>query len=111
MSNLKIVYTKFHEIVESYTSEINLSSTAQWLALIEKVRSRIDDDDSVLDDFPTEPSDNLEDWLFLYFFLNPDEYSQKIDVAGKVNTPSFCERVWSIQNQAGEILIEDRWPN
>jgi len=111
MSNLKIVYTKFHEIVESYTSEINLSSSAQWLALIEKVRSRIDDEDSVLDDMPIEPSDNLEDWLFLYFFLNPDEYSQKIDVAGKINKPSFSEQVWSIQNQAGEILIEERWPN
>lgn len=61
MSNLKIVYTEFHKIVESYTSEIDLSSSAQWTALIEKVRSRIDDDDSVLDDFPTEPSDNLED--------------------------------------------------
>ncbi|NBS75158.1 MAG: hypothetical protein EBS66_16965 [Betaproteobacteria bacterium] len=110
MSNLKIVYTEFHKIVESYTSEIDLSSSAQWTALIEKVRSRIDDDDSVLDDFPTEPSDNLEDWLFLYFFLNPEEYSQKIDLTGKINIPLRCERVWSIQNQAGEILIEDRWP-
>lgn len=110
MSNLKIVYTKFHKIVESYTSEIDLSSSAQWTALIAKVRSRIDDDDSVLDDFPIEPSDNLEDWLFLYFFLNPEEYSQKIDLTCKINIPSLCERVWSIQNQAGEILIEDRWP-
>ena len=106
MTNLKIIYSEIHSVTKIYADEIDLTDTAQWKALIEKVRSRIDDD-SILDDLPVEPSDNLEDWLFLYYFLNADEYRQKVDVAAQIENPFSCEREWVIQNRAGEILISD----
>ena len=110
MTKLKIIYSEIHSVTKIYADEIDLTDTAQWKSLIEKVRSRIDDD-SILDDLPVEPSDNLEDWLILYYFLNADEYPQKVDVAAEIENPFGCERQWEIQNQAGEILIEDRWSN
>ena len=106
MTNLKIIYSEIHSVTKIYADEIDLTDTAQWKALIEKVRSRIDDD-LILDDLPVEPSDNLEDWLFLYYFLNADEYRQKVDVAAQIENPFSCEREWVIQNRAGEILISD----
>ena len=110
MTNLKIIYTEIHRYKKTFINEIDVNSQEQWTALLEKVRARIDDD-SILDDLPVEPSDDLEDWLFLYYFLNADEYPQKIDVAAEIKNPFGCEREWEIQNQAGEILIEDRWSN
>ena len=106
MTNLKIVYTETHHVKKIYVEKIDLSSATQWTSLIEKVRSRIDDD-SYIDDLPIEPSDNLEDWLSLFYFLNADEYSQKVEAEVKIENPLICEREWSIQNQAGEILIQD----
>ena len=106
MTNLKIIYSETHRVKKIYADEIDPTHVAQWTALIEKVRSCIDDD-SILDDLPVEPSDELEDWLFLYYFLNADEYPQKIDIAAEIENPFVCERAWAIQNQAGEILIED----
>ena len=107
MTNLKIIYTEIHRVKKTYVDEIDISSATQWTALIEKVRSRIGDDDFVLDDFPVEPSENLDDWLFLYQFLYSGEYSQTIDGVGTIENPFDCEREWSIQNQKGEVLLSD----
>jgi hypothetical protein len=106
MTNLKIIYSETHRVKKIYADEIDPTNVAQWTALIEKVRSCIDDD-SILDDLPVEPSDELEDWLFLYYFLNPEDYPQKVDVAAEIENRFNCEREWSIQNQAGEIFIQD----
>ena len=106
MKNLKIVYTETHQVKKIYVEEIDLRSSTQWKSLIDKVRSRIDDD-SYIEDLPTEASDNLEDWLSLFYFLNADEYSQKVEAEDEIETSVICEREWSIQNQVGEILIQD----
>ncbi len=106
MTKLKIIYTEIHRVKKTYVQEIDLSSATQWTALIEKVRSRIDDN-FVLDDLPVEPSENLEDWLFLYQFLNADEYSQKTEAAVEIENPMDCEREWSIQNHKGKVLLSD----
>jgi hypothetical protein len=106
MTKLKIIYTEIHRFKKTYVQEIELSSATHWTALIEKVRSRIDDD-FVLDDLPVEPSENLEDWLFLYQFLNADEYSQKTEAAVEIENPMDCEREWSIQNHKGKVLLSD----
>ena len=106
MTKLKIFYTEIHRVRKTYVEEIDLSSCTQWTALIEKVRSRIDDD-FVLDDLPNEPSENLEDWLFLYQFLDGDEYPQKIEDSDASGNPLDCEREWSIQNSKGEVLLSD----
>ena len=81
MTNLKIIYSEIHSVTKIYADEIDLTNTAQWKALIEKVRSRIDDD-SILDDLPVEPSDNLEDWLLLYYFLDAEERTHVMVVNG-----------------------------
>jgi hypothetical protein len=107
MTNLKIIYTEIHRVKKTYVKEIDLSSATQWTALIEKVRSRIGEDDLVLDDLPIEPSENLDDWLFLYQFLYADEYSQTIDAVGEIENPLDCEREWSIQNLKGDVLLAD----
>jgi hypothetical protein len=107
MTKLKIFYTETHRVKKTYVAEIDLSSAAKWTALIEKVRSRIGDDDFVLDDFPVEPSENLDDWLFLYQFLNADEYSKEIEGSDSSKNEVDCERAWSIQNQKGEVLVAD----
>jgi hypothetical protein len=107
MTKLKIFYTEIHRVKKTYVEEIDLSSATQWTALIEKVRSRIGDDDFVLDDFPIEPSENLDDWLFLYQFLYSDEYSQTMNAVGQIDNPFDCEREWSIQNKKGEVLLSD----
>ncbi|MBJ7280050.1 MAG: hypothetical protein JHD08_05650 [Candidatus Nanopelagicales bacterium] len=107
MTKLKIFYTEIHRVKKTYVEEIDLSSATQWTALIEKVRSRIGDDDFVLDDFPVEPSENLDDWLFLYQFLNADEYSKQIEGSDSSNNEADCEREWSIQNKKGEVLLSD----
>lgn len=104
MTKLKIFYTEIHRVKKTYVDEIDISSATQWTALIAKVRSRIDDD-SVLDDLPIEPSENLDDWLFLYQFLNADEYSQKIEVAVGIEKPLDCEREWSIQNLKAKCYL------
>jgi hypothetical protein len=106
MNKLKIFYTETHRVKKTYVEEIDLSSPTQWTALIEKVRSRIDDD-FVLDDLPIEPSKNLDDWLFLYQFLDADEYSKKIEDAVANENPLDCEREWSIQNTKGKVLLSD----
>lgn len=106
MTKLKIFYTETHRVKKTYVEEIDLSSAAQWTALIEKVRTRIDDD-FVLDDLPSEPSENLDDWLFLYQFFDGDEYSQKIERIDSSKNDADCERKWSIQNQKGEVLLSD----
>jgi len=106
MTKLKIIYTEIHRVKKTYVEEIDLNSATQWTALIEKVRSRIDDD-FVLDDLPVEPSENLEDWLLLYQFLNADEYSQKTEAAVEIENPMDCEREWSIQNHKGKVLLSD----
>ena len=49
MTKLKIFYTEIHRVKKTYVEEIDLSSAAQWTALIEKVRNLIDDE-FVLDD-------------------------------------------------------------
>lgn len=108
MTNLKIIYTEIHRYKKTFINEIDVNSQEQWTALLEKVRARIDDHEDI-DVLPVEPSKNLEDWLYLYFYLNPEDYSQKIDVSGEIENPLDSERVWSIQNQDGEIYIEDRW--
>ena len=106
MTKLKIFYNEIHRVKKTYVEEIDLSSPTQWTALIEKVRSRIDDD-FVLDDLPIEPSENLDDWLFLYQFLDADEYSQRIEDAVANENPLDCEREWSIQNPKGKVLLSD----
>ena len=106
MTKLKIIYTEIHRVRKTYVEEIDLSSSTQWTAWIEKVRSRIDDD-FVLDDLPIEPSENLDDWLFLYQFLDADEYSQRIEDAVANENPLDCEREWSIQNPKGKVLLSD----
>jgi hypothetical protein len=106
MTKLKIFYTEIHKVKKTYVEEIDLSSAAQWTALIEKVRNLIDDD-FVLDDLPIEPSENLEDWLFLYQFLDSAEYSKEIEDSDSSKNEADCEREWSIQNQKGEVLIAD----
>lgn len=106
MTKLKIFYTEIHRVRKTYVEEIDLSSSIQWTALIEKVRSRIEDD-FVLDDLPIEPSENLDDWLFLYQFLDADEYSQKIEDAVANGNPLDCERAWSIRNPKGKVLLSD----
>ena len=108
MTNLKIIYTDIHRYKKTFINEIDVNSQEQWTALLEKVRARIDDHADI-EDLPVEPSKKLEDWLDLYFYLNPEDYSQKIDVSAEIENPFVCEREWAIQNQAGEILIEDRW--
>ena len=107
MTKLKIFYTETHRVKKTYVAEIDLSSAAKWTALIEKVRSRIGDDDFVLDDFPVEPSENLDDWLFLYQFLSANEYSKEIECSDSSKNEADCEREWSIQNQKGEVLLSD----
>jgi len=107
MTKLKIFYTEIHRVKKTYAEEIDLSSATQWTTLIEKVRSRIGDDDFVLDDFPVEPSENLDDWLFLYQFLNANEYSQNIENAVEIENSMDCEREWSIQNHNGKVLLAD----
>ena len=107
MTKLKIFYSEIHKVKKTYVEEIDLSSATQWTALIEKVRSRIGDDDFVFDDFSAEPSENLDDWLFLYQFLNADEYSKEIEGSDSSKNESDCERAWSIQNQKGEVLVAD----
>ena len=107
MTKLKIFYSEIHKVKKTYVEEIDLSSATQWTALIEKVRSLIDDD-FLLDDLPIEPSENLSDWLFLYHqFLNADEYSKEIEGSDSSKNESDCERAWSIQNQKGEVLVAD----
>lgn len=106
MTKLKILYTEIHRIKKTYVEEIDLSSSTQWTALIEKVRNRIGDD-FVLDDLPIEPSENIEDWLFLYQFLDGGEYSQKNESLDSSKNDADCEREWSIQNQKGEVLLSD----
>ena len=107
MTNLKIIYSEIRKVKRIYSDEIDLTDTAQWTALIEKVRSRTGDD-SIVDDLPVEPSDNLEDWLLLYYFLDAEDYHQKVGLAVEIEKPFTCEREWVIQNQTGEILISDR---
>lgn len=107
MTKLKIFYTEIHRVSKTYVEEIDLSSTTQWTALIEKVRGRIGDDDFVLDDFPVEPSENLDDWLFLYQFLSANDYNKEIECSGSSKNEAYCEREWSIQNQKGEVLLSD----
>ena len=107
MTKLKIIYSEIHSVTKIYADEIDLTNTAKWKALIEKVRSSIDDD-SILDDLPVEPSDDLEDWLLLYYFLDAEDYHQKVGLAVEIEKPFTCEREWVIQNQTGEILISDR---
>ena len=106
MTKLKIIYTEIHRVKKTYFEEIDLSSTAQWTGLIEKVRSRIDDD-SIIKDLPDEPSDNLEYWLFLYQFLNAHEYSKEIEDSDRSKNEADCEREWLIQNNKGDVLIAD----
>lgn len=106
MKNLKIVYTETHHVKKLYVEKIDPTSLTQWASLIEKVRSRIDDD-SFIDDLPTEPSDDLEDWLTLFYFLDADDYSQKVESEAEIEKSLICEREWSIKNQDGEILIQD----
>jgi hypothetical protein len=106
MTKLKIFYTEIHKVKKTYVEEIDLSSAAQWTALIEKVRNLIDDD-FVLDDLPIEPSENLSDWLFLYQFLYSADYSKEIEDSDSSKNEADCEREWSIQNQKGEVLIAD----
>jgi len=106
MTKLKIIYTEIHRVKKTYVEEIDLSSTAQWTGLIEKVRSRIDDD-SIIKDLPDEPSDNLEYWLFLYQFLNAHEYSKEIEDSDRSKNEADCEREWLIQNNKGDVLIAD----
>jgi hypothetical protein len=108
MKNLKIIYTEIHRYKKTFINEIDVNSQEQLTALLEKVRARIDDHADI-EDLPVEPSKKLEDWLDLYFYLNSEDYFQKIDVSGEIENPLDCERVWSIQNQDGEIYIEDRW--
>ena len=103
MTKLKIFYTEIHKVKKTYVEEIDLSSATQWTALIQKVRSRIGDDDFVLDDFPVAPSENLDDWLFLYQFLYSADYSKEIEDSDSSKNEADCEREWSIKNQAGEI--------
>ena len=74
--------------------------------MIEKVRNLIDDD-FVLNDLPIELSENLEDWLILYQFLDSAEYSKEIEDSDSSKNEADCEREWSIQNQKGEVLIAD----
>jgi hypothetical protein len=106
MTKLKIIYTEIHRVKKTYVDEIDLSSTAQWTALIKKVRSRIDDD-SIIEDLPDDPSDNLEYWLFLYQLLSAHEYSNEIEDSDNSKNDSHFEREWSIQNQKGDVLIAD----
>ena len=106
MTKLKIFYTEIHRVKKTYVEEIDLSSAAQWTALIEKVRNLIDDE-FVLDDLPIEPSENLDDWLFLYQFLDSAEYSKEIECSDSSKNEADCEREWSIQNQKGEVLLSD----
>ena len=107
MTKLKIFYTEIHRVKKTYVEEIDLSSSKQWTELIEKVRSRIGEDDFVLDDFPIEPSENLDDWLFLYQFLDSAEYSKEIEDPDSSKNEDNCEREWSIQNQKGDVLLAD----
>ena len=106
MTKLKIFYTEIHRIKKTYVEEIDLSSAAQWTALIEKVRNLIDDE-FVLDDLPIEPSENLDDWLFLYQFLDSAEYSKEIEDPDSSKNEDNCEREWSIQNLKGDVLLAD----
>jgi hypothetical protein len=106
MTKLKIFYTEIHRVKKTYVEEIDLSSAAQWTALIEKVRNLIDDE-FVLDDLPIEPSENLDDWLFLYQFLDSAEYSKEIEDSDSSKNEDNCEREWSIQNQKGDVLLAD----
>ena len=106
MTKLKIFYTEIHRVKKTYVEEIDLSSAAQWTALIEKVRNLIDDE-FVLDDLPIEPSENLDDWLFLYQFLDSAEYSKEIEDPDSSKNEDNCEREWSIQNQKGDVLLAD----
>lgn len=77
MTNLKIIYTEIHKVRKTYTEEFDLSSSTQQTAFIEKVRNRIDDD-FILDELPSKPSKKLDDWLFLYQFLDADKYFKKL---------------------------------
>lgn len=106
MTNLKIIYSEIRSVKKIYSDEIDFTNRAQWTALIEMVRSRTGDD-SIVDDLPVEPSDNLEDWLLLYYFLDADDYHQKVGLAVEIEKPFACEREWVIQNQTGEILTSD----
>ena len=106
MTKLKIFYTEIHRVKKTYVEEIDLSSAAQWTALIEKVRNLIDDE-FVLDDLPIEPSENLDDWLFLYQFLDSAEYSKEIEDPDSSKNEDNCEREWSIQNLKGDVLLAD----
>ena len=108
MTKLKIFYTEIHRVKKTYVEEIDLSSAAQWTALIEKVRNLIDDE-FVLDDLPIEPSENLDDWLFLYQFLDSAEYSKEIEDSDSSKNEDNCEREWSIQNQKGDVLLADQY--
>jgi hypothetical protein len=106
MKKLKILYSEIHKVKQTYADEIDLNDSVKWKSLIDKVRNR-SDCDFILNLLPTEPSDKLENWLFLYHFINADEYTQKVSVQDESRNYSFFEQEWSIQDSDGLILIED----
>ncbi len=106
MKKLKITYTEIYKVKKTYCDEFDLSDSVKWKSLLDKARKR-NDCDFFLKVFPTEPSENLEDWLHLYHFLNADEYTQKVEVNDESGDEPVFEQLWSIQKQDGSVLIED----
>jgi hypothetical protein len=106
MKKLKILYSEINKVKQTYSDEIDLNDSVKWKSLIDKVRSRFDCD-FILNLLPAEPSDRLGDWLFLYHFINADEYTQKVSVQDENQKYSCFEQEWSIQDSDGSILIED----
>lgn len=107
MKNLKILYSEIYKVKQTYSDEIDLNDSVKWKSLMDKVRDRFDCD-SILNLLPAEPSDKLEDWLFLYHFINADEYTQKVSAQNESRNNSFFEQEWLIQDSDGSILMEGR---
>lgn len=107
MKNLKIIYKETYKVEKTFVEEINLKSSDQWKALIEKARINLMDDNYILDLLPEEPSGNPDDWLFLFKSLTAVDYSKQSHAFLDHKDKDYCAQEWSIENQKGEVLATD----
>jgi hypothetical protein len=104
---LTVIYTETYRVKKSFKYKIDITSAVEWQALIERARHYIDSDDPVLDELPTEPPTDLDEWLFLLYFLDGKDYKHGRTQAYGEDPSAVIEREWIIKNNKGEVLAEN----
>jgi hypothetical protein len=55
-------------------------------------------------ELPTDPSSDLDEWLFLFHFLDGKEYKDVHTHPYEEDPSAVIEREWTIKNEKGEVL-------